>query len=101
MTHRHESYSTPLHRKDAMVWTNRAELRERLRKTPRCPHCRKRIFRTKTDARSFLALIISYRDRQEQADDYQLRPYACPYGNGWHFGHDRTVAKLLEEARKK
>lgn len=93
---RHEPYSTPLHRKDAMVWTNRAEIRKRLRSVPKCPHCRKRWFRTKTDARSFIAVIVTAVNREAQEDDYQLRPYKCPWGKGWHVGHDRTIAKLLE-----
>lgn len=94
---KHRPYNIPSHRKDALVWTNRAEVRARLRKAPRCPHCRKRQFRTKADARGFLALVIGVRTRQAQPDDYQLVPYKCPYGKGWHIGHDRTIAKLLEE----
>lgn len=96
----HEPYSTPLHRKDEMVWTNRAEIRARLRKAPKCPHCGKPSFHTKTDARGFLAIIIGRRNWVPQANDYQLRPYRCPWGNGWHIGHDRRVAQLLEELGK-
>jgi hypothetical protein len=97
---RHQPYSTPLHRKDAMVWTNRAALRDRLRKMPRCPHCRKRQLPTKADARSFLAMILTHPCRANRADDYQLRPYPCPWGNGWHFGHDRTIPELLKGKKK-
>jgi hypothetical protein len=94
MTH-HQPWSIPKHRKDALIWTDRAEVRERLRRAPKCPHCRKRQFRTKGDARSFLALIIASRGDQAQPDDYQLKPYPCPWGNGWHVGHDRKLKELL------
>jgi hypothetical protein len=87
----------PSHRKDAVTWSSEREALRRLGKPQRCHHCRKRALRTKADARTLIGLVIR---RAPLWDDYQLKPYRCPYGNGWHIGHDRKLATLLRKGKR-
>jgi hypothetical protein len=73
--------------------------RRELLSAPYCGLCEKLAQPTQATARTYLAFLISR--RSAAPDDYLMRAYACPHGNGWHVGHNRKVSVVLRKARKR
>ncbi len=89
-----------MHRLRALQWPGVAEERRVLLRSDWCGFCRKLQLATQADARTYLCSLIKSKRFRRRPDDYLLRPYKCPHGNGWHAGHDYAAQRLLKTAAR-
>ena len=90
----------PKHRVAAVTFDSEPEARRRLLNSDWCGLCEKAGFRTKTDARSYIGLLLSKKGRLPGPKDFLIVPYRCPHKRGWHIGHDPIAKKLLEGKKR-
>lgn len=66
-----------------------------------CERCNRAGHRQKAHARANIAAILRNPLRSDPFL-WALKPYRCPYGVGWHIGHDwPLVTRMTEELKKR
>jgi hypothetical protein len=89
----------PAHRKLDVTWDGEREARRRLIKSEFCSACNKLTLRTRAEAHSYIALLISTPGHLPRSGESTLAPYKCPRGAGWHVGRNIKTAALLQKGK--
>lgn len=93
--------SIPRHRLRGLVWPGVEEERRALLRSDFCWRCDKLLLASLADARAYLGALVKGKGFVPRGDDWTMRPYPCPRGQGWHIGHNFRALQLLKAARRK